>query len=152
MSGIETGPVVYQVRIPAQAWLTSNKTSSYRYGRRAWRDATSLACRIAKLPVGLPVPVTIHLMCWWTGRNAPVRDRLNLQPTVKAIVDGLTPLKVVVRKGVMHTRGGYGLLVDDDDRHVRDTTWELRRSTSGPAWVDLTVTEVTDGNQLLLGA
>jgi hypothetical protein len=133
---------VWHVRVPyAGQWLTSNRTTSYRWGRKGWRDSVTQACRAAKLPTGITTMVDIHVVAHYVGRP-PVRDRKNLDPTIKALVDGLVPTKVVMREGKRHTRGGYGLLVDDSDKHVRETTWELRRSTTGQPWVHLTITEV----------
>jgi len=123
---------VYRVKVPyAGEWLTSNKTSRYQHGSKGWRDATAVACRAAKLPQGL-TPVTIHALAYYTGR-APVRDLANLYPTIKACVDGCTPLRISTRNGKRHTRGGYGLIPDDSDRHVIGLpTWELRRSDTQP--------------------
>jgi hypothetical protein len=132
----------WTIRITAPGrWLTSNN-GAYRWGARSWRHATMVSCQGAHLPKGI-TPVTIHAVCWYVGRSAPVRDNKNLDPTLKAIVDGLTPT-VVFRGARPHTRGGYGLIPDDSDRHVRATTWELRKAQAGQPWVDLTITEVPD--------
>lgn len=137
-----TGPRSWIVEIPfAGKWLTANKTSSYRWGARDWRDNTKVACINAKLPKGVEA-VRIHGVCWYVGRVAPVRDNGNLRPTFKAIEDGLSPTVVSSRNGRPHTRGGYGLIPDDSDKHLRGTTWELRKSTNGRSWVDLFITEV----------
>lgn len=131
------------VRIPyAGQWLTANKPASYRYGAKEWRDSANVACRAAKLPRGI-TPVTLHLVCWYETKRAPVRDKTNLFPTVKAIVDGLTPTVVSSRQGRPHTRGGYGLIPDDSDRHVYDTTWILMPGAR--PGVDLYITEVSGG-------
>lgn len=123
----------------SQFWLTSNKTSLYRHHARPWREAAHVACIAARLPKGI-TPVTIHAVCWYVGRP-PVRETPNLDPTIKAIVDGLTPKVISHRGGKPHARGGYGLIPDDSDRHVLARTFEMRRSDTVP-WVDLTITEV----------
>ncbi len=136
-----TEPRSWSVRVPfAGAWLTSNRATSYRWGAKGWRDSVMLACRAARLPTAITAVVDIHVDAFFVGRP-PVRDKINFQPTIKALVDGLVPLGVVTRSGKRHTRGGYGLLVDDSDKHVRNTTWELTKTTGQP-YVQLTITEV----------
>lgn len=131
----------YRVEVPfAGEWLTSNRTGRYRHGATPWRNSTMLACRAAKLPTGL-TPVTIRVTAYYVGRS-PVRENQNLYPTIKAIVDGLTPLKVSHRLGKPHTRGGYGLIPDDSDTHVRDLWWRLERSATGRPYVVLSVLHV----------
>src|SRR5258705_1996941 len=79
------------ITIPfAGKWLTANRSSTYRYAATDWRNSAMVACAAAKLPKGI-TPVKLHLVCWYETSRAPVRDRLNLSPTIKAIVDGLTP-------------------------------------------------------------
>lgn len=136
-----TAPRTWTIRIPYTGrWLTANRTSSYRYGRNDWRNNTLIACKAARLPTDLH-RIRLHVVAHWTGRNPPVRDRDNLRPTVKAIVDGLTPLRISTRAGKPHTRGGYGLIPDDSDKHIVATTIDLARSTSQP-YVALTILEV----------
>lgn len=140
-----------QVWMPAGGkWLTDNPSASgigHRYARAAlvrdWRDATCGACHRGKLPRNI-TPVRIHAVVIYIGRR-PVRDRMNLSALIKAVVDGLTPARTVMRKtGPVHS-GGYGFLPDDSDKHVLATTWDLRPATPGElkaAWgrVDLTLT------------
>ena len=120
----------------AGAWLTSNPRSTVDwYGRarqvRAWRDATVIACHAARAPHGI-TPVRISMVARSTGR-APVRDSMNLYPTVKAIVDGLTPRRVITRGKRVYVTPGYGLLPDDDDRHVLGhPTWTLEHHGGQP--------------------
>lgn len=140
----------YTVTVPfAGQWLTSNpKSTTDRWGRsgavKDWRVSVTLACRAAKLPKDLLVPVTIHAVCWYAGRS-PVRDKINLAPTLKAVVDGLGPERRFTRTfrgNIRHyVSPGYGLLVDDDDKHVMDTTWELKPTLLQPR-IELTITEV----------
>lgn len=131
----------WEISVPfAGEWLTANpRSTANRYGRaraiKAWRTSTEQAARAAGLPKDI-TPVTIHAVACHTGRP-PVKDRLNLSPTIKAVVDGLTPTRLIVRKdkatGVVkrHLTPGYGFLPDDSDRHVLDTTWELQQLPPG---------------------
>lgn len=135
----------YQLVVPAPlaGWLTANPrhAGGAWQGRarliRAWRQATANACLGARMPQGV-TPVSITATAYYIGRTAPVRDRLNLAPTMKAIVDGLGPPREFTRKGKLHVSPGYGFLPDDSDRHVRDTSWSLTRGD----WpcVELTIT------------
>lgn len=129
----------WTIRVPfAGEWLTANRSSRYRWHAPAWREAVMVACRQAKLPTGV-TPVTIHAVCHYAGRP-PVRDAENLAPTMKAMVDGLTPTRLFIRLGRPHQRGGYGLIPDDSDRHVLRRTWDLAPTTGQPH-VLLTITE-----------
>ena len=135
---------MYRVRVPfAGRWLTANN-QRFRYKQaayvKAWREAVVQVCRAAKLPQGI-TPVRITVLCYYVGRR-PVRDLENLSPTVKAIVDGLTPARSFVRKGITYPVPGYGLLPDDSDRHVLSTTKELRQAEGRQPYVLLEVEHV----------
>lgn len=81
----------WKVEIPfAGKWLTANRSSAYRYAARTWRNTVHQACIAAKLPKGI-TPVRLHFVCWYETRVAPVRDRLNLSPTIKACVSTACP-------------------------------------------------------------
>lgn len=145
----------WQLQVPfAGEWLTANpRSTADRYGRartiKAWRYAASTTARAAKLPTGI-TPVTIHAIVCHTGRP-PVRDRLNLSPTIKALVDGLTPERIVVRRDratgqqKRYLTPGYGFLPDDSDRHVLATTWELQQLPAGQPHVLLQITHDPGG-------
>lgn len=125
----------WTITIPAPyEWLTSN-IERFHYRRatavRKWRTATLIACRQARLPLGI-TPVRITAVAKYAGRRLPVRDRLNLEPTIKAIVDGLTPPKTFRRGRSWVHLVGYGFLPDDSDKHVLSTDWQLERID--PAW------------------
>lgn len=108
------------------AWLTANIERDWRKRStlvRTWRQAVVLACQAAKLPQGIS-PVELSAVIYYVGRS-PVRDRLNLAPTIKACVDALTPQVVKFRKGKPVISIGYGFLPDDSDRHVLETNWYL---------------------------
>jgi hypothetical protein len=124
---------VYRLRVlaPADGWLTSNPRRAGAWRARSavvreWRSNAAAACMAAGLPKGI-TPVTIEVVAWYRGR-APVNDRLNLAPTIKAAVDGLGPERIITRNGKRFHAAGYGLLTDDSDRHVRDTTWTMRKA------------------------
>ena len=103
--------VCITVAVPASEILTSNqrlhwrakaeKTSIIR--RRAW-----IAWRLAGSPRMGHARCVAHLS-YPTKRK---RDVSNLQPTIKAAIDGL-----VSGPGALKGRGGY-LLPDDDDAHL----------------------------------
>lgn len=128
-------------------WLTANIDRD-KYKRaglvKKIRTAVVKACEIENLPKGVG-PVAIHVLVHYTSKAAPVRDKLNLAPTMKALVDGLTPAKSFVRDGKTHHVPGHGLLADDSDKHVLDTTWELKRAhkwtTARWGVIQLTITE-----------
>lgn len=122
----------WSVRIPQPCpWLTANiDRDKYQRARlvKAWRAATVNACFALQLPKDI-TPVTLFAWINHTRPHAPVRDRLNLAPTMKAVVDALTPSRTTQRNGKTFRTHGYGLLPDDSDRHVLDTRWQLQRST-----------------------
>lgn len=144
----------WTIGVPIPQWLTANRDLHYR--RRSEvvasiRAGVFSACTRADLPKGV-TPVLLSAVAQYVTPRAPVRDRMNLAPTIKAVVDGLTPQVVKVRKGKPVISVGYGLLPDDSDRHVLDTTWTLQRfDPDGPfnyglpghaGLVVLTITEV----------
>lgn len=95
-------------------WLTANmilgELDKYARARivKAWRQATYVAAFDARLPTGLD-RVRIEVEARFRGRP-PVRDRSNLDPTIKACVDGLGPAR--------GRSAGWGLIPDDDDKHL----------------------------------
>ena len=111
-------------------WLTANPKRNNYYARsaqvRQWRQAGCDAGVKAGLPQGVDL-VHFHGTARYHGHSAPVRDRDNLRPTLKAVIDGLTPPKTVTRKGKTYHYPGCSLLVDDNDRHVAGTDITLER-------------------------
>lgn len=107
------------------AWLTANHINNRhnRYSRSAltkgWRTAGFEACGVAGLPTGLNV-IDVAGVARFLGR-APVRDRDNLRPTLKAVIDGFGPARVWTRKGTTYHSPGYGLIPDDNDKHLADS-------------------------------
>lgn len=135
----------WTLTIPAPGnWLTANiERNRFRRGAlvKAWREATVAQCRAGRLPTGI-TPVDIAAVVRHPGRP-PVRDRLNLAPTIKAIVDALTPSRTFTRNGTTYRTVGYGLLPDDSDRHIRRTDWHLERDNQlRRAQVVLTIREI----------
>lgn len=109
--------------IPAPcAWLTANQLNNRhnRFSRskltKDWRTAAALAARAAGLPTGVGC-IEVIGVARFLGR-APVRDRDNLRPTLKAVVDGLGPPRTWTRKGTTYHSPGHGLIADDDDKHL----------------------------------
>lgn len=148
---------VWVVEIPAPCeWPTSNKRERMHrmaFARlvKQWREAAYLAAVAAKLPKGL-ARVRIDGVARFRGHPA-ARDRLNLAPVVKAAVDGLGPQRVRKTRNrktgalKIHTAVGYGLVPDDDDKHV-DGPYPtigdpLPKAAYGPSGVlVLTITEL----------
>lgn len=103
-------------------WLTSNRINN-RYSKfersgltRQWREAVVLHARHAKLPTGIQ-RITVEAVARFRDRP-PVRDSSNLNATLKAVVDGLTPHRVTMRAGKPVVHIGCGLIPDDSDKHV----------------------------------
>lgn len=123
--------------IPAPAeWLTANKINgTWSKWKRAeltrlWRGATVNYAAQARLPRGLSRISVAGVAQFWG--KPPVRDRKNLEPTMKAVVDGLGPSRLLNRGGKLIHVPGYGLIDDDDDAHLEDSTLIIGESL-GPA-------------------
>ncbi len=101
-------------------WLTANDRRNRMVQAnlvKMWREAAYWAARKAKLPTGLQ-RVRLDVEAVFFGR-APVRDRDNLRPTVKAAIDGaIGPAREWTRNGKRHRSVGYGVVPDDSDKHV----------------------------------
>lgn len=87
---------------PPDEYLTAN--GRYHWTKRArltrsWREAAKVYARVAQMP-----PLNrAHIIVTFGFSDKRRRDVANLQPTAKAIVDGLVDAEV---------------LPDDDDRHL----------------------------------
>lgn len=103
------------------AWLTANLPKAWRARSvltAAWRRASYQMAQAGKLPTGL-VRVRIEPTARFVAGRAPVRDIPNLAPTIKACVDGLGPQdRGKTAAGTPWIAPGYGLVPDDDDKHV----------------------------------
>lgn len=113
----------WTLTIPAPcAWLTANQLNNRhnRFSRssitKSWRTAGYHAAKAARLPTGLAC-IEVLGVARFLGR-APVRDRDNLRPTLKAVIDGFGPARTWTRKGATYHSPGYGLIADDDDKHL----------------------------------
>ncbi|MCC3311501.1 hypothetical protein [Nocardia africana] len=100
-------------------------------------DVVNLA-RKAKLPKGIDrATITLH----YRPRDNRARDSVNLAPTLKAVVDGLTPQKIVKTKRGTNVHPGYGFVVDDSTRHVstpEPIIHPAERGKSGSLWLEIT--------------
>lgn len=117
-------------------WLTENnrRADPIAQGRDVakWRGAMAQEGRRLNLPERVS-GVTLFYDLYHTGRRPPVRDKLNINPTIKALTDGLG------REG---SGRGCGFLIDDSDRHVVDTDWAWHRSQERVPYVVLTIRKV----------
>lgn len=140
------------MEIPAPAdWITSNDLTKMNRWRRAtlvkaWRAAAVNYAIQARLPQGLDRVEILAVARFW-GRP-PVRDTENLRPTVKAVVDGLGRTTRRTVKGITHISPGYGLIPDDNSKHLGETRLRMGPSL-GPQklWgasgiLTLTITEI----------
>ena len=114
---------LWTVTIPAPCrWMTSNRGNSRSVGgrlaiahlTRQWRFGAYSAAGLAQLPTGLTY-VRMDFEARFRG-PAPVRDRMNLYPTIKAAIDGFGPGRVTARTPYAV---GWGLIPDDDDKHLQ---------------------------------
>ena|SRR5581483_8589118 len=112
--------VEWHMRVTAPCkWLTANdrRTPIAQSALiRQWREASFAAAKVAHLPVGLQ-RVRIDVVAHFRGRP-PVRDRSNLAPTIKAVVDGLGPARDFLWRGKPFHAVGYGLIPDDSDAYL----------------------------------
>ncbi|MGY4098067.1 hypothetical protein ACW2Q0_00645 [Nocardia sp. R16R-3T] len=101
------------------------------------RDVVTLA-RKARLPKGIAYAViTLH----YRPRDNRPRDSVNLAPTLKAVVDGLTPQKAVTTKRGFNVHPGYGFVPDDSTRHVstpESVIHPAERGRPGALWLEIT--------------
>lgn len=140
---------VWRLAIAAPClWLTANDRR-HHLGQaplvREWRGAAYLAAKAAHLPTGL-LRVRIDVVAHFRGRP-PVRDRANLSPTVKAVVDGLGPARSYKWRGRQITSVGYGLIPDDSDKHLDGPYLEIGAPLAAQAFgsvgeLMLTITEL----------
>lgn len=104
-------------------WLTANGRTAHRWEaptRRKWRDAGQTYARQS----GLPRLERAHIEVTIQFRDNRRRDIANWHPTAKAIIDGLVD---------------YGLLPDDDDRHLIGPDMRRGSAVTVPGWGLITV-------------
>lgn len=117
----------WELVVPAPAdWINLNQRLHWAKKAkltRAWRQATHIRARQARLVMGLErVSITITV----TKPTNRAYDVHNLMPTAKAVVDGLID---------------YGLCADDSNEYV--TGPDLRPAGGkGPAQILITITEI----------
>lgn len=118
---LEAGlPVSWTFDAPAP-WISANQRHHWRAKAdqtRRWRQSVRTLARRDGVPTGLDrlhITIMIHQQ-----HPKKQRDVGNLQPTAKAIIDGLVE---------------HGLLPDDNDKHL--TGPDLRRGTDGPPAVTI---------------
>lgn len=161
----ETSPAkgrVWTLSIMAPCeWILANRNSAHhRYTRsrltRKWRQAVVDCCKTGGLPNGdnrLEL-IDVAAIARFRGR-APVIDRENLRPTLKAAIDGLTPAKKIRREGHTIHVPGWGLIPDDNDEHLAAGT-DIRIGDPLPKFVweghpgllIITITELIPANAL----
>jgi len=136
------------------AWITANQLNNKhnRFSRSAltktWRQVVVLHAVGEGLPTGLDY-VRVDAVARFMGR-APVRDRDNLRPTLKAAIDGLTPERHFTRQGKNYHSPGYGLIPDDNDKHLAGSDIRIGdplpkdiHAPGHPGLLILTITELT---------
>lgn len=131
-------PITLTIQDPGRGWLDSNRANNNhpavnRKTKQAWRDHAET---IAKQHIqqhthdtGEPwQPITSARITYWTHRTRSVRaDADNLQPTCKAIRDGLVNAR---------------LLEDDHDGIISATTYLRGHNTPVPT-ITVTITPTT---------
>ena len=141
-------------------WILANRNSAHnRFTRskltRQWRKAVVDCCREGDLPHGdtrLDL-IKVAAVARFAGR-APVRDSENLRPTLKACVDGLTPSRLYRREGSETRVPGWGLIPDDNDRHLAAADIRLGEPLptfvrgQHPGLITITITELIQANSL----
>ena len=98
-----TGTQELTIDIPPDEWLTANGRYHWRVKAKrtaALRHRAHMLARQANLTPRRRVFVTAHV----SGRVSNRLDPANVQPTLKALIDGIVT--------------DYGLLPDDDDDHL----------------------------------
>jgi hypothetical protein len=125
---------VLRLAISRDILLTSNDRIHWREKARRTRAIREMAHILAKheRPAKMPA-ATCEASVKWSFLKR-IRDAHNLQPTVKAAIDGVV--------------GDYGLLPSDSDRHLRALTFtsaDETHSTPGVAcFLTLTFTEAAE--------
>ncbi|AJT42397.1 hypothetical protein [Psychromicrobium lacuslunae] len=107
----------------ADEWLNSNDRrhhmARWRIGR-TWREAAKVYAIKAKLPHLQKARITATIHRARSNRS----DALNFAPTIKPIIDGLID---------------YGLLPDDDDKHL---LVDVRGGVAGTPRVELVIEDL----------
>lgn len=101
--------------------------------------------KAAKLPVAVDyATITLH----YRPRDNRPRDSVNLAPTLKAVVDGLCPPKVVKTKRGWNVHAGCGFLRDDSTRWVstpEPVIHPAEKGQCGAMWLEISWRAGTEG-------
>lgn len=144
-------------------WLTANTLNGPNDGPartraiRKWREAMYDCCRTGGLPCGdqrLDY-IRVRMTARFRGRP-PVRDGNagNLDPTKKAVLDGLGPSRTRKWKGEWRTAPGWGLIPDDSDKHLESASIVLGEPlpqtviADHPGLLIVTIRELKPANSL----
>lgn len=124
----------YQINIPIQAneHLLSANSRAHWSDRKIKTDIWRPAGRDALISAGLPaVNEYVEIHAWVYKAKAGRYDPANLYPTMKAIVDGFTD---------------YGLITDDDYKHVDGPHMHHGGFDKNNPRFDITITTYPEGN------
>ncbi len=120
--------IVFRMAAPC-GWLSANHRQHHMARARlvrAWRSAARWNARAEQLPRGLD-RIHIELTFHQPAGRGRTRDVMNLAPTAKAVIDGLTD---------------YGLTPDDSNRYVIGP--DLRAGEPGKPGVTITITPIDE--------
>lgn len=119
---------VWQVTIPAPAaWISANQRTDRRRQtpvRQAWRDATLIHARAAKLPQ----LQRAHVLAVLRFADRRRRDAHNYYPVIKVVVDALV---------------AYGLLPDDSTQYLDGPDLRIGDPVPASAWGPVGELELT---------
>lgn len=141
------GPIVRRAGVPKPGWLNDNDRMHFHARNRIvqqWKANTRFACRVA----GLRRMERARIDIVFVVPHAR-RDTNNLNPTAKAIVDGIRDNREKVGR---HWIKVPGWLPDDDAAHLDGPHMDLRvePGIQRPT-VEVTITplegDCTDGNR-----
>lgn len=156
-SAVITGRVWRLALVAPCPWLTSNTLNGpadipIRSRRVAkWRKTMCDCCGGSEpLPTGgqrLDY-IRVQMVARFLGRP-PVRDGNagNLDPTKKAVLDGLGPARTRKVNGTVRTYPGWGLIPDDSDKHIESAVITIGAplpSTVMPGHPGLLVVTITE--------
>lgn len=141
-------------------WICANRDTAHQWQSRSrlvrkWRQAVVDCCRAGGLPCGdqrLDY-IRVRMTARFRGRP-PVRDGNagNLDPTKKAVLDGLGPPRRYGKNP--RPSPGYGLIRDDSDKHVQSASIVLGEPlprtviADHPGLLIVTIRELKPANSL----
>lgn len=115
--------------VPKAVVLNSNDRLGWQAKMRRTKTIRELARRTTR-SAGLIVTTPVELICRVQYARAGRHDAHNLQPTAKALIDGMVDA---------------GLLEDDDDLHVHEVAFRsaIGRGAAGHTTIHIEIKEVT---------